>query len=570
MRNREERGIALADYFQMLWERRWLIVAVLGLTTVAAFLTRPEQPQPLYRSQVTLRVQILSVTGSGTSSNPTGVPPQELEQARNAEVAATTARALGQDDDGVRLLEGLEVSSVENTDLLQIALLGRGATTVQQLQEYAKNYVEYRNKLDEDRLSRALQQVDARIQAVQGRLQVLSAAVARATAGGRDTPLDLQTQIRATTTIYQRFLELREQIQLDSVLTGNTVQLIGSAITQRLGAIPTRTLRLVAGPIVGFMLGAALAIALGVLRPKISSRERSEERLGYPVLATIPLVKKAGVSRDPLLIQRSSPWGVEGVRMLQTELQLVEKRGGRVKVVVIASPEPGDGRTTVAVNLAGSFAAAGRSVALLRADRVAEIEEEPRARALDTGPLETILVRMHRDGFAEVVPKVMRARNQPGLVGDALTGVVEDLAGDFEVVVIDTRPLSTSADSLLLAGQADAVVVVLRQHETAEARAIESIDILDRHGVSIVGLVLNAARAPLIERYRARSAAASRQQMEDLRESVARQTRARSDATASPRTVTLPPAPSGVTPNGEAREREMRGPQPTGTAPPDA
>jgi Mrp family chromosome partitioning ATPase len=575
MRPREDRGIALSDYFQMLWERRWLIVGVVGLVSAAAFLTRPAAPQAFYRAQTSLRVQVLSVTGSGTSVGSTSVPPSEVESARNPEVASQTATDLGAGDDGVGILERLEVSTVEGTDLLQLALVGRGAGTVVELQKYAEHYVKYRNKLDEDRLARVLDEVESRLATVQSRLRSLGGEAGRLSSAGRPIPLDLQTQIEATTSIYKKFLEFQQQIQLDSPLAGNTVQQLGSPIAQRLGGIPTRTLRLAAGPIVGLILGCAFAIALGVLRPRISSRERAEERLGYPVLAMIPLVKVHGLARDPLLIQRSSPWGVEGVRMLQTELQLVEKRGARVKTVVIASAEQGDGRTAIAVNLAASYAAAGRSVALLRADRVAEIDDEPRSRAVD-GPLETIQVRIHRDGFAEVVPRVVRAKNQPGLVGDALTAVLEDLANDFDVVVVDTRPLSGSADSLLLSGQADAVVIVLRQHETSESRAIESVDILDRHNVKIVGVVLNAVRTPLVERYRARSAAAAQEQMADLRENVARQARTRMAPSAEPEppaesmrwTPTQPARSSEPRPGSDPRTPEPRSQQQPPAAPP--
>jgi Mrp family chromosome partitioning ATPase/capsular polysaccharide biosynthesis protein len=498
-------GHTFADYLQILWERRRVILFVVVLATLVGFVSRGRTPAPLYRSQVTMRVHTFQLTATGRQPNSaTSVPPAEIESARSAEVATQTAKQLGMTDDGVALLNNLEVST-PGADLLQLGYTGRGADTTRTLDAYAKNYVTFRNQQDLDKLKRALDELDARIASVQTRIRDLTNANARATGGGRAAPIELQTQITASRNIYQQFLELREQVQLDYALADNTVVLLGSPISQRLGTIPTRTLRLLAGPVVGLLLGCALALIIGILRPRITSREGAEERLGYPVLAIIPYVKLHAIARDPLQIQRR-PWGAEGIRMLFAELQLIAKRGENVRVVVVTTTDTGDGATTVATNLAASYSASRRSVALLRADRAIEVDDAPSS----DGSVQALQVFMHRDGFAEVTPRITRQSGSARIPDTGLNAVVEDLARDFDVVVVDAPAMLASADAMLLAGQGDVVLLVLRQHRTHEMHAVEAIDLLRRHRAKLAGVVLNAARPGIGERYRTRASGAVR------------------------------------------------------------
>jgi Mrp family chromosome partitioning ATPase/tetrahydromethanopterin S-methyltransferase subunit G len=491
-------GHTFADYLQILWERRKVIVLVVLLASVIGVASRGRTPTPLYRAQVTMRVHTFQLTGAGRQPNSTtSVPPAEIESARSAEVAAQTAKQLGMTDDGVAILNALDVST-PGADLLQIGLVGRGAESVRTLDAYAKNYVTYRNQQDLDKLKRALDELDARINSVQTRIRDLTAK-----ASGRAAPIELQTQIDASRNIYRQFLELREQVQLDYALADSTVSLLGSPISQRLGTIPTRTLRLLSGPIVGLLIGCALALIIGILRPRITSREGAEERLGYPVLAIIPYVKMHAISRDPLQIQRR-PWGAEGIRMLFAELQLISRHGETVRTVVVTTTDSGDGATTVATNLAASYAASRRSVALLRADRAIEVEEAPDS----DGSVQALQVSMHRDGFAEVTPRITRQSGRPRIPDSGLTAVVDELAHDFDVVVVDAPAMLASADAMLLAGHGDVVLLVLRQHRTHEMHAVESIDLLRRHRAKLAGIVLNAARPGIGERYRTRASGA--------------------------------------------------------------
>lgn len=502
---RLSRSVALGDYVRMIWQRRWIVVAAVVIATILAVATRPPEATTLYTATVTLRVQTFGFTATGESGiiPEEGIPPAEVEAARSVAVAAETADELGQTDGGADILSKLGVSSEENTDLLRLSLTSAGADTARTLETYAANYVEYRAEQDVERLERALQDVNESIREVEFQLARFSAQLNREAIAGGASP-QTQTKYDTFSTIYSQLLTRKQLFKLEASLAGNQVEVIGSPIVQRVGAIPARTLRMLAGPLVGLLLGCAIAVAMGVLRPRISGRDRTEEQLGYPVLAVIPRVRNRRMDRDPLVVQRTSGWGAEGVRMLRTELQLVEERGAELNVIVVASPEPRDGKSTIANNLAASYAQAGRNAVLVHADlRAARRHREgPGLTDFISGELAEVPVQRSPGGFVEVLPG--SNMQQGGAVQERLTEAIRRLRDSYEVVVVDTPPLLAFADALLLAAEANAVVLVVRDGKTLEDKAAEALEVLVRHDAAVAGLVLNDARVGRLERRRYR------------------------------------------------------------------
>lgn len=507
--NHPARGLSLRDYVQMIWQRKWVVIAVTLIAAGLAIATRPRPTAPVYQATATVRVQTFEFTSSGDTSVVPGssVPPAEVEAARSVQVAAETADELGLDDGGAGILSRLNVTAQTNTDLLELSLVGTGVGTVEQLETYADRYVDFRNEQDEERVERALDEVDSTIATIQGRLSAISSQLAEEDQEGEPSP-ETQTRYQAVSTLYTTYVDLRERIRLDAALAGARVELVGSPVTQRLGALPTRTLRVIAGPLAGFLLGCALAIGLGVLRPRVTGRERTEERLGVPVLATIPHLKHRRVGQDPLVIQRLSGWGAEGIRMLRTELDLVEERLNQLRVVCIVSPQPRDGKSTVAANLAASYSSVGRNTALIHADLRATRVGRRRWRKKVPRPIDHTMtglpVTRNPAGFGEV--HLGEARNR---VGDepskaGLVSAIEDLTAGYDLVVVDTPPLLAFADAMLLATESDAVVLVARHGKTSEDAAAETLEILTRHDTPVAGVVLNGVRVGRVERYRYR------------------------------------------------------------------
>lgn len=282
-------------------------------------------------------------------------------------------------------------------------------------------------------------------------------------------------------------------------------------------ATPKPLLTIAAGIIAGLTLGLAGAFALFAVDPRLRREEQLRERYRIPVLARIPREAKApqtvkgerrfGVgprrkTRQPLSPGHLSPATMEAYRTLRAMLDA--KQGNaipRSRSILVTGPSPSEGKSTTAVNLAASFALAGRKTILIEAD----FRRPSIGRALDlrntvgvarvllsNARLESALVPVKpfgdhlrvllADHSGEALPELLSLPAAASLLDRA-----EQLA---EVVVVDSPPLTEVVDALPFARQADDVVLVVRLDTTRLPQLDRLGDLLLQNDVQPGGFVL--------------------------------------------------------------------------------
>src|SRR5207248_6111176 len=121
------------------------------------------------------------------------------------------------------------------------------------------------------------------------------------------------------------------------------------------------------------IVGLALGVGVAFLRERLDDRLRSqsdfEERIGSPVLATIPHIRNWRAKRSPRLVSMEDPTGssAEAYRVLRTYLQFTG-RNGDFQVLSVTSPRLGEGKTTTVANLAVALALSGKQVLAVSCD----------------------------------------------------------------------------------------------------------------------------------------------------------------------------------------------------------
>jgi capsular exopolysaccharide synthesis family protein len=171
------------------------------------------------------------------------------------------------------------------------------------------------------------------------------------------------------------------------------------------------------------------------------------------------------------------------------------------KVIQITSANPGDGKTTLAANLAISIADAGKKVLLLDADF-----RRPRQHALFGFPLDAVGLHSVLLGKAEIpdaVQKtaianlwVMVAGGRPNNPADLLMSLrlkelLDSQRDQYDFVIIDTPPVLAVTDACVIAPRADAVLLVIRLGKDARPGAIHAVEMLTELGARILGVVVN-------------------------------------------------------------------------------
>jgi Mrp family chromosome partitioning ATPase len=277
-------------------------------------------------------------------------------------------------------------------------------------------------------------------------------------------------------------------------------------VDRGLSAPTSRRTRAMMGMIVGGTLGIIAAVILGRLDNKIRSKEQAEEIMGMRARSTIPRVKST--ERDQVVVGpgRHDPLS-DSYRTVRNVVRFVQgglETGPAARVTLIVSPGPGDGKTSMAANLAAAFAESGDRTVAVNADF-----RRPRLTAamLDAGTpelpfhvedLDVVDTGSLVKGTENRNLKVMDLASIKGSPGDlvrALIGHMAVLSDVSDEIIIDTSPIGATAEVLELLPYADVIIVVVRVGHTSIQSAERTNAILRDIATAPTLMVLTGIKA---------------------------------------------------------------------------
>jgi capsular exopolysaccharide synthesis family protein len=320
-------------------------------------------------------------------------------------------------------------------------------------------------------------------------------------------------------TQYQTTFATEQQLEGALASRDNGVLfLLPAQIAQQAKAVDPRS-RALEGAAIGLVLGIGLAALRETLDTKVRHRERAEALTDLRTLAELP--KDRIVAKHPLAVI-DAPWSryAETVRALRASVVWTGPDRASATIAV-TSPESGDGKTTLAVNLAAAFALAGLKTVLVSADF-----RHPTTHATLVGARRAF--GMPTRGFAELLlddvdladpstldaslvttrvehlwwlpssastPLPVLSTNAAVLIGSPRARqLLAMLSSEAEIVVIDTPPALLS-DAASLNRIADGVVLVVDVTCTHRAALVRTVRSWKGVPVRPLGLVLNRTRS---------------------------------------------------------------------------
>lgn len=255
----------------------------------------------------------------------------------------------------------------------------------------------------------------------------------------------------------------------------------------------------------GCVLGLGAALGAELVDPKVRSAGEVRRLWRLPVLGQLPYVPASQAPRHaPVgLICQTMPRSpsAESYRVIRANLDL-SRRDRDVRVVMVTGPLGGEGKSTVAVNLAVSLAQAGRRVLLIDADLRTPTLHKTFGLARGRGLVHLLRGLLPPDRVVQatsvknldVVASGPEAPNPAELL--SAPGLVEALARfreGYETVIIDAPALLPVADPSIVGAAADAIVLVLRVPATRRADAARAVEAVRGIGTPVLGVVLNGS-----------------------------------------------------------------------------
>jgi capsular exopolysaccharide synthesis family protein len=262
--------------------------------------------------------------------------------------------------------------------------------------------------------------------------------------------------------------------------------------------------------VLGLLGGLCLVWLAEVTDKSFRNPDEIRRRLGLPVIGHIPLIKadrralvaarEASAAPEPGLVAYYRPKSLEAeaFRGLRTSLYF-STRGGH-KVIQVTSPESGDGKTTLAANLAVSIAQSGKSVLLMDCDFRKPRQHRVFAVPNDLGLAAVISHKVDpQDAIREtVVPglSLLPCGPQPPNPAELLTSprfeeLLLVLREQFEFVIVDSPPLLAVSDPSIIAPRVDGVLLTLRVTRHSRPRAERAKEMLESMGATISGITVN-------------------------------------------------------------------------------
>ena len=265
-------------------------------------------------------------------------------------------------------------------------------------------------------------------------------------------------------------------------------------------------------PILGFLLGAMIVVAVicikVMLKGAVKSTEDIQSKLDSRLLGTVTHVenkdKKKNIKKSLLITDKKTDFMFsESYKLMRTKIENLSKRND-YKVFLVTSAGENEGKTTASVNLALSLAKNGKSVLLIDAD----LRKPSVHKALGIGATnETGLVGII-NGEKTINDSIkyfekynlfllVEGQGVPDsselLSTTEMADIISSVREEFDYIIIDTPPAGLVADASIVAQYADAGIMVVRNDYSPIRRIKKAIDDLESIGADIIGCVYNDA-----------------------------------------------------------------------------
>jgi capsular exopolysaccharide synthesis family protein len=330
----------------------------------------------------------------------------------------------------------------------------------------------------------------------------------------------IQQEVETNKNLLDGLLQRSKENDVVMAGTPNNMTVVDYAIAPRKPIGPNRFL----GVTLAFMLSLALSVGLSLLLEFVDHTVRTvddvERVLGLPAIGFIPFAGaearvqkqlrsnilptiKGDKNQTELLTDTTwqSPLA-EAYRQLRTSV-LLSQAGSPPKSLLVTSSYPSEGKTTTAVNTAFSLAHTGAKVLIIDADlrrpRLHSIFGVPNKSGLssilskDLSEAESFgIIKQHKESSLYVLTSGPVPPNPAELLGsEQMRRLISHVESSFTHIVVDSPPISSFTDGVLLSSLVDGVLLVIHSGKSSQLIAKRSVQLLQDVGANILGVVLN-------------------------------------------------------------------------------
>jgi capsular exopolysaccharide synthesis family protein len=324
----------------------------------------------------------------------------------------------------------------------------------------------------------------------------------------------LKKQAQAQAALYNSLLEKVETAGIASASQSSNIRIVDSARVLDRPTRPNHMHGLALGLFAGLFAGIVLAFAREHIDRPLRTPQDVRECTGIPSVSVIPQFSTSGLSKlatflslgyngangpAKFLLERPHSPESEAVRALDASIVLAHPE--KCKAVLVTSSLPGEGKTTVAVNLAIALSRHARTCLVdadLRRPSVAATFGLCPCKGLGevlhgSAALDEALMPMGDSPNLSILPAGDTSDREHLMIAMETANLMKDLRTRFEFIVVDAAPILPYADGRVLSTATDGIVFVTRSGNTPACAMVRSMELLHEvNSAPVVSIVLNA------------------------------------------------------------------------------
>lgn len=504
--------VDLKVYWNLFKRWFWLIALVGLLSGASAYAASRWLLAPVYRATVQVVVQPSSSLGGASYQDILAgqrVASTYAEMIKSLPIQEVALRELGYSEEQIALFEhesfpyDLTAQPLRDTQVIEVQV---ESTDPELATNFANTVVGVFIDQNQERQAARFRSTQTQIQEQMAGVELEIERLRERLEGTSDSGerAQIESQLAQLQDSLSRYASAYQSAQLAQLQSVDLVSVVQPARTPQYPVRPRKSVNTLIGAILGSMAAMGILFLREMLDTSVRDSEQAESITQAPVLGQIwyeQEIANANGAGSKVVIQSPLSLTAEAFRLLRTNLQFASV-DHPLRVLLISSPGPTEGKSTVSLNLALALAAAGRRVIVIdagmRRPKVAAyagIKREP--------GLSDVLV--DREGkvadYLQVLPDMERVAvlppgktppNPAELLGSRrmseVLGACQELA---DLVIVDSPPILAAADAAVLAAQTDGVLMVL-ETGSSDRKAVEyAAEQLKRSSAHLLGVVLN-------------------------------------------------------------------------------
>ncbi|NAW83923.1 polysaccharide biosynthesis tyrosine autokinase [Vibrio sp. V43_P6S15P86] len=316
----------------------------------------------------------------------------------------------------------------------------------------------------------------------------------------------LKREVESNKALYEAFLNREKETNATSDYKNVTARFTDKAIIPLFPVAPQRIKLVLIATFFGFAIACALVIILETMREVIRSTADVQEKLGVTCLGVIPMVKKRnlrknGVSYTAYLDDEEKLFS-EACRSVRTSL-LLRLTNTKQKILPFTSAIPEEGKTSTSINMAVSFSKMEKVLIIdcdLRRPSIAKrfgiAESSPgltHILTMDT-PIKDCVTHIEEANLDVLSAGLIPPNPQELLASDRFKKLLEHFQNKYDRIIIDTPPLLSVSDALILGQYANGLITVIRSESTKSSLVNLALSKQIQHSVPSLGVLITQAK----------------------------------------------------------------------------